>query len=137
VGGLRNGLVMIDSETLETGTISGTTLRPAPFVFLNACEAGTGQKLLGESAGVASAFLKGGAAAVVAPLWKISDRVGRDVATRFYQEVFDGGVQVADFLRKERVSGAEPDSAEATTQLAYVFFGHPRMRLQGPAGGCR
>jgi hypothetical protein len=134
--GLHNGLVMIDRTTLGTTTIAGTELEPAPFVFLNACEAASGRRLLGSSASVAAAFLRGGAAAVVAPLWKIHDRVAHDIATRFYAEVFkDGGVQVADFLRIERANGAEPESIAATTHLAYVFYGHPRMHLEGPPSG--
>ena len=52
---------------------------PRPmFVFLNACQVGAGQRVLGDYAGLATAFLSAGAAGVVAALWNVHDLAARE-----------------------------------------------------------
>ena len=92
---------------------------------------GQAGETLGQYGGMAQAFVTAGASAVVAPLWVVDDEVARDVSLRFYQAVFTGTTP-AEFLRAERGAG------ESGTQLAYVFYGHPNLRLHrtaGPGGG--
>lgn len=138
VGGYRNGLVMTNGEVLEATELEGIALKPPPFVFLNACQAGAGDQLLGDYAGLAVAFLRVGAAGVIAPLWAVDDKIAKDVATRFYSEVFDAGALVAEYLRGERSAFRDNVKDLSTTRLAYVFYGHPAMMLRAEralAGG--
>lgn len=127
--GLQDGLVLTDRSPLEPFTVRGKKLEAAPFVFLNACQVGSGQAILGDYAGLADAFLFAGAAAVIAPLWSIKDDEARDIALRFYERAFAGETP-ARILREERAqfgSGSHPHSG---TCLAYQFFGHPKMHLR-------
>jgi CHAT domain-containing protein len=107
---------------------------PRPtFVFLNACQVGAGQQVLGDYAGLAAAFLSAGASGVVAALWNVHDAVARDVAEQFYRAL-DSGTPVAEVLRQTRArytrQTAETDAdGRATTLVAYQLFGHPRLRL--------
>ncbi len=123
---VHKGLVLIDGQYLDASSIQGYDF-PAPFfVFLNACQVGTGESVLGDYAGMASAFLRAGAAAVIAPLWSINDGVAKDVALRFYQALFNGA-SPADFFRQERASVVE--GLQDSSRLAYQYFGHPSLEV--------
>ena len=52
----------------------------------------------------------------------VDDEVARDVSLRFYRAVFAGS-SPAEFLRAQR------QDAASGTHLAYVFYGHPHLRL--------
>ncbi|HYO11951.1 MAG TPA: CHAT domain-containing protein, partial [Thermoanaerobaculia bacterium] len=70
-GGLQDGLMLVDGEPLDPFEVQGATLGRSPFVFLNACQVGSGNRILGDYGGMSAAFLVAGAAGVVAPLWKV------------------------------------------------------------------
>ncbi|WP_369136947.1 CHAT domain-containing protein [Modestobacter versicolor] len=124
--GQEDGLVLVDGEMLDPLLVRGEQLAAGPLVFLNACQVGAGDAMLGDVAGLADAFLDAGACAVIAPLWAVDDRIARDIAARFYRAVFQDGVQPADFFRDERQYG-RPGTDVPETHLAYLFFGHPRL----------
>jgi CHAT domain-containing protein len=126
-GGTQDGLMMADGQWLDQYSVRGVDLR-ARVVFLNACQVGQGQKLLGDYAGLAAAFLSGGAQAVVAPLWRVDDEVARHFAEGFYEAVLCGSTPPAEYLRQERLAVADEGSSEGT-RLAYLFFGHPLLRV--------
>lgn len=129
LGGFRNGLVLENEQVLHPITVEGLEFESAPFVFLNACQAGAGDELLGDYAGLAAAFLRAGASAVVAPLWAVDDTVARDIALRFYDDVFATGADIAGYFRDERARFSKEAQPVSTTHLAYIFYGHPTMRL--------
>jgi hypothetical protein len=126
--GGTDGLVLTDQHTLDPTVVRGMDLPHRPFVFLNACQVGTGREVLGDYGGMAMALVKAGASAVVAPLWSIEDRDAARVALDFYAEL-QGGARPADVLRRARARhGPDPGDASGTC-FAYQFFGHPAMRL--------
>jgi hypothetical protein len=127
-----NGLVLVDGSTLDPFQIKGSQLSQAPFVFLNACQVGSANKMLGDYAGLAEAFLYAGASGVVAPLWSVKDRLAREIALRFYEGSF-AGLAPAEILRRERATFREEDENASATPLSYLFYGHPNMRLQRQA----
>ena len=107
------------------------------FLFLNACQVGTADDVLGSYAGVAGFAVKGGFRGFVAPLWSVSDDLAKDVSLGFY-EASNRGDTVGGYLRsvRRRFAQAGAESANATW-LAYVYYGHPALKLGGPrdAGG--
>jgi hypothetical protein len=125
-----SGLVLADGRKLDALAISGFDLvsRQLPFVFLNACEAGVATETLDNLGGLVGAFLLGGARAFIAPLWKVDDNLARDLAVEFYRRTFENGESVGEAMRQIRRQFSK-DSASAT-QLAYVFYGHPDLRLE-------
>jgi hypothetical protein len=127
--GGEGGLVLVDQERLNPMDVRGCDLKQRPFVFLNACQVGASNAVLGDYAGMADAFLHAGAVAVVAPLWSIHDEVARDVAKRFYASVF-AGTPPARFVSDEKArTTASAHAAPSGTHLAYVYFGHPNLRV--------
>ncbi|MES2692602.1 MAG: CHAT domain-containing protein [Verrucomicrobiota bacterium] len=61
------------------------------LVYLSACETARGSQVPGEPPfGLADAFLRGSAYAVVASLWPVSDRDSRPFAVRFWQGIRNG-----------------------------------------------
>jgi hypothetical protein len=121
-------LLMEDGEELTAFAIRGSQLDNAPFVFLNACQVGAANELLGSYAGMAQAFLRAGASAVVAPLWSVRDDIAKEISLRFYPGAF-GGLPPAEILRQERASFGSGGPPTSATYLAYQFYGHPAFRL--------
>jgi len=126
--GDHDGLILIDDEILDPNDVMGSTLQWSPFVFLNACQVGSGEKVLGDYAGLAHAFLRAGASGVVAPLWSVQDAVARELAIRFYDQAFHGS-SPADVLRLERARFKDAPDTVTATFLAYQYFGHPAMKI--------
>ena len=125
---VMNGLVLVDGLTLDPLQVKGCSLTSAPFVFLNACQVGSANKVLGDYGGMAEAFLYAGAAGVIAPLWSIKDTIAREIALRFYEEAF-AGTPPAEVLRRERTGFSAASGSGSATCLAYVWYGHPSLRL--------
>ena len=136
--GAGEGIYLVSGPPIDPFQIRGSDLSTrSPFVFLNACQVGAGQNLLGNYGGIAQAFLRIGASAVVAPLWSIDDKIAQKIALAFYQSALgsdddangngDAGSEhpaVADLLRQARAA-----AGQSPTYLAYQFYGHPSLRL--------
>ena len=100
------------------------------MVFLNACQVAGGQRSLGEYTGMAAALIGIEVGAVIAPLWKVDDTVAREVAEQLYRAVLGPErVSPAECLRRERRSTKGREGSPAGTRLAYLFFGHPLLRV--------
>jgi CHAT domain len=135
------GLVLIGTNEhgkypvyLKPSHVDAGKLSRAPLVFLNACQVGAGRAVLGNYSGMASAFVRVGAAAVIAPLWSVNDDTASEIAIDFYERVLDSGQAPAEVLRAYRagvtLAGiAGQDHAASGTHIAYQFFGHPNLRL--------
>ena len=74
-------------QFLTTRQLQSFELSQRPFVFLNACQVGSANRVLGSYSGMAVALLRGGAIAVVAPQWNIDDDVAGTVTDTFYASV--------------------------------------------------
>lgn len=135
----RQGLVLIDESGtypvyLKPSHVDAGKFSRAPLVFLNACQVGAGRAVLGNYSGMAGAFVRAGAAAVVAPLWSVNDETASEIALCFYQSVLDGAEAPAEVLRSFRAGVTLPAIAAGApaasgTHIAYQFFGHPNLRL--------
>jgi hypothetical protein len=143
--GLEDGLVLVEPDAAGNPTPSffnatqviGLENRASrPFVFLNACQVGSGDAILGTYAGFATSLLRTRASAVVAPLWNVDDEVAARVTRDFYAEAYAADpVPVAEILRKVRAefteAGVRNDSETCTpTLIAYQCFGHPQFTLR-------
>lgn len=124
-----NGLVLADGQTIDPLQIRGQAFSTPPFVFLNACQVGSSQRVLGDYAGLAEAFLFSGAAGVLAPLWSIKDTIARQIALRFYERSFAGAAP-AEIMRQERAAFGDGNDTLSATSLAYLFYGHPSLLLR-------
>jgi CHAT domain len=130
VTGLQDGIVMNDKSTLGFESILGVETGHSKLTFLNACQVGEAQEVLGDTAGIVPSFIRIGAQGVIAPLWKVDDAAARGFAERFYAELRAGG-RVADFLARERAAAVDDVGSPRSTVLAYLFFGHPRLTVTG------
>jgi CHAT domain-containing protein len=143
----EDGLVLLepDGDGVKVAYLTALAVRglrenraTTPFVFLNACQVGAADKVLGSFAGFAAAVLRTKASGVVAPLWNIDDKVAARLSGRFYQATFGpDAVPVAEVLRTFRAEftleavEADPDGV-TPTYVAYQFFGHPRFTIERP-----
>jgi CHAT domain len=127
--GPKEGLILVDGRTLDPLEVRGVKFQTGPFVFLNACQVGTGTTVLGDYAGMAEAFLYAGAAGVVAPLWSIDDALAKDIALRFYQQTLVEGRTPAEVFRAERARFRDSPDVASSTFLAYQFYGNPAMKI--------
>lgn len=115
----------VDAESLAGSHDCGQDPR-FDFVFFNACQLGTPGASLGMPAGFPGAFVGGGAQGFIAPLWEVVDVQAHDLALAFYAAVFKDGRPVGEVLRALRRGY---DQTRHTTPLAYVYYGHPRLRM--------
>ena len=134
------GIQLVKGPPVVPDQIGGSNLRDrAPFVFLNACQIGSAQTVLGGYGGVAHAFLEAGASAVVAPLWSIDDGIAKGIALTFYEQALAAAPgasapTVAGLLRQARHGLFDTAEAPSATYLAYQFYGHPSLRLTWEGG---
>jgi CHAT domain-containing protein len=96
-----------------------------PLVFLNACDIGRAEGAYGFAEGWGPVALQQGAAGFIGGLWPLGDSGAADFARQFYQRALKG-IPVAEALRQTR------DSYRSTadpTYMAYVYYGHPQLRI--------
>lgn len=129
-----HGMILGDGKVLTPNRLAGEfdegdTPR-FEVLFLNACQVGTAGERLGRIEGFPGALLSGGATAFIGPLWEVQDSVAERVAEQFYTRVLGGGEEVGEALRQLRSS-----SGGSITPWAYLFYGHPRLRLTWSRGG--
>ena len=108
-------------------------------IFLNACMIGIGGEMLGDMGGFPGNCLKGGFGGVLGALWEVNDLLARTIAMEFWERVMpaDGSVgePVAEVLRDIRGAYAAQTKPRVPTYLAYVYYGHPRLKLRRVSGG--
>ena len=129
-----NALFMNDGAELLEFAIEGSDAGKEyhPFVFLNACRVGAGEKQLNQYGGFAGAFLRASYHGFVGPLWAVDDVVAHDIATGFYRRLAagDGPAEILRSVRARFVA-TDDDPSPPSTYLAYVFYGHPAMTVTG------
>jgi CHAT domain-containing protein len=127
----EQGMILVDGQ-IEADTVRGTVLHGTPFVFLNACQLGAADQVLGDYAGMAHSFLLSGASAVVAPLWNVRDTLAREISLEFYRTVYGSAMQgerisAGEALR--RVRARFTGRSQNATYLAYQLYGDPNLQL--------
>ena len=124
------GLILGDGGVLTPYRLAGEyydgDVPRFEMLFLNACQVGTAGQQLGKIAGFPGAVLGAGASGFIGPLWEVQDERAQKVAEMFYGLVLDEKEEVGEALRKLRSSTCFADSI---TPWAYLYYGHPRLRL--------
>ncbi len=87
--GNKDGVVLVDGTTLTPTDVRAADFKNEPFIFLNACQLGQGDEMLGDYGGIAAAFLKAGAGGVIASLWNVDDKEAGKLAVDFYKKVIE------------------------------------------------
>lgn len=129
-------VLLDDGQPLSALLFRGARVGPShhPFLFLNACQVGTAGRMLDDYSGFAGHALRAGFSAFLAPLWAVGDECAKRFALSFYRRAF-GGAAVAEALYEERARFlSSEESPPEPTYLAYVYYGHPALRLVRKAG---
>jgi hypothetical protein len=126
--GTADGILMVDGDFLSPVSVRGLPPSGIRLVFLNACQLGQAQSLLGEPNGMVPSFVDIGAESVIAPLWKVDDAVAREVAAGLYETLRNGG-SPAEYFRRQRQESHGKEGQPFGTRLAYLYFGHPRLAV--------
>tara|TARA_R110001592_G_scaffold363372_2_gene686284 strand:- start:157077 stop:158969 length:1893 start_codon:yes stop_codon:yes gene_type:complete len=125
----NQALLLADNTQLPASAMTGAhTCGATPrfsFVFLNACQVGTPGRSLGHAGGFPGVLVRGGTVGFIAPLWDVHDDIARDAAETFYEETFTNGCTVGEALHARRKAYND----DSTTPLAYIYYGHPGLRL--------
>jgi CHAT domain/Ternary complex associated domain 7 len=131
------GIILLGGHRLDILTVEGSRVGGVsqPFVFLNACQVGTASSILSSYGGLAGAFLGTGCRGFLAPLWNVDDEVAKQIALEFYDFTLRQGWPVGEAVRRIRAEFG--DGAKGTaTPLAYVFYGHPELRMNWSGRSC-
>ena len=121
----------LTANTVRAGSVGGA------FVFLNACQVGAGDRLLGNYTGLAVEFLRAGASAVIAPLGNVNDERAGDLAREFYKMAYtdEPRPSAAEIVRRFRDRYRRVDAAPGSaTNITYQLWGHPRLVLSRRTG---
>ena len=130
----RGGLVLADGEILTAREIQDC-LDGQPWVFLNACA--SVQEPLAESRrpvyagveahGLASAFILGGAQAVIGTLWPVPDQGAYAFASAVYKDLL-AGKPAGEALQRARQAFWR-ERPRDPIWAAYVLYGPPDLSL--------
>lgn len=124
------------SIALEDGSLSAEGWLPIPigdqkpvlsFVFLNACQVGTAGSHLSQAGGFPGALFLRGLLGFVAPLWDVHDAKARTFSEGFYEQILDQRASVGETILQLR---RRVDYRESVTEMAYVYYGHPGLKLE-------
>ncbi|WP_447739597.1 TCAD7 domain-containing protein [Pseudomonas laurentiana] len=113
----------------------GPSMGNQPLIFLNACMIGIGAELLGDMGGFPGNCLRGGFGGMIGALWEVDDDIARRIAVEFWRRALpedsEAAEPVGEILRdlRARFSTAN-ETVPPSTYLAYVYYGHPRLRMQ-------
>lgn len=131
------GIILAGGRRLDILTVEGSRIGEVsgPFVFLNACQVGTASSVLSSYGGLAASFLGTGCRGFLAPLWDVDDDVAKEIALEFYESTFRQGLTVGEALRRIR-AGFGGGAKGTATPLAYVFYGHPELRMNWSGRAC-
>lgn len=120
-----------DGDLLAESLMGAYTCGQIPaisFLFLNACQVGTPGDTLGQASGFPGVLLNKGTLGFIAPLWNVHDIFARPFCEQFYQETLGKERPVGDVLLELRRHYRE-HWAETLTHLAYIYYGHPNLKL--------
>jgi tetratricopeptide (TPR) repeat protein len=93
------------------------------LVVLSACETARGDAAANENvAGLARAFLGGGARRVVATLWKVDDTLSRELMSEFYGGLVAGKSPATALSAAQRVLATESASSGLPNWAAFVLY---------------
>ena len=98
------------------------------LVFINACQSAIIAPAMSRDRGWARAFIGGGAAALLACAWSVSNRVAASFAEDFYQQA-RLGLPLAEAARHARCHARTLGDHQP---LGYVLYAAPCARLQRP-----
>ena len=117
------------SATLIEGLDTASWRRDRPLVLLNACHSGlTGRSLVGPRQGLAHAFLRAGAGAVIGAQWAIDDEDAARFIESLYEALLEGQPIGAAVLRARRVL---LNRGSGISGLAYALYANPTASLKG------
>ena len=128
---VERGMILVDGY-IAPPAVRGAQELGTPFIFLNACQLGASDKVLGDYAGLAHAFLLKGASAVIAPLWNVRDTIAREISLEFYRTVYGGAdrgepISAGEALRQVRAKFT--GRSQNATYVAYQLYGDPNLKL--------
>ncbi|WP_085648581.1 MULTISPECIES: CHAT domain-containing protein [unclassified Pseudomonas] len=129
VASQTQALCLEDEQILSPYHFAGVRENGLPrfsAVFLNACQVGTAGQQLGFLSGFPGAFVDAGTQAFIAPLWAVQDEVALQVAEKFYCNTLTQGQTVGETFREIRAMARDGGHI---THLAYIFYGHPSLRM--------
>jgi CHAT domain-containing protein len=92
----------------------------AELAVLSACQTGLGKLIRGEGMiGLSRSFMYAGVPSVVVSLWSVSDQSTNILMERFYTNLIEKGVSLAEALYLARISMIKDE------QFAHPFYWAP------------
>jgi CHAT domain-containing protein/tetratricopeptide (TPR) repeat protein len=130
----RSGIVVSDpngdagSSILRASDLAGLKI-PVDLITLSGCQTGLGRVVDGEGVtGLAWAFSRAGAGALMVTLWNVSDAVSPTMMVAFYRALGAAQSKSAALLtaRRELIRGSNPALRHPYYWAGYALVGDPR-----------
>ncbi len=121
----RSGLVLSGEGLTASDVRFMLDFNRSPVVYANACLAGRIKSVSARFTGLATAFIRAGAAGYVSPLWSVDDRKAIDLALTYYELLLQGQ-PIGECLRRAKSENATTPSS-SMTWASYVLYGDPTL----------
>ena len=126
---VHNGLDLGDGDFISPADVQGAFTSLNGVVFINACQVGAPEQILGDWSGLPLEFLSQGVQVVIAAWWSIDDKTAKTVALAVYDNAKE--IAPAETIRRYKSQfDLRPDQETISMSvLAYQFHGHPTTRF--------
>ena len=113
----RSQHINIEDGVLTAYEVAGLTLKGTDLVTLSACETGLGLIRNGNGVfGLQRAFLAAGAASVLMSLWRVNDRVTKELMEKFY------GYWMSGCTKQVALCKAQEDIRGLSEQFSHPYY---------------
>lgn len=115
-----NELQLLNGRSLSALALAAGQFESAsPFVYLNACHAGSTARVVGRMGGFVTNLLDSGCAGVVAPYWPVEDTRAKEFAVELYDKL------LLQRSMGEALQELRQQNPEDLTYQSFAYFGDP------------
>lgn len=124
--------LVLSKDVIEVEEIGKIRIEGNPIILADLREEtkdgkGSGAKRLLGTATIVKTFLSSGAAAVIAPLWRVPDNLASEIAMKFYEKIIPGDETLGLIMReiKKELKQKYP----GTLWAAFNLYGPPTLKI--------
>lgn len=123
----RSGLLLNDNVLTASDVRFMLNLNRHPIIYANACSAGRIKNISSRFTGLASAFIRAGAAGYISSLWSIDDEEASAIAVTYYYTLLKENYPIGQCLQLAKKAQAETKST--ITWVPLVLYGDPTLTI--------
>jgi CHAT domain len=128
----RSGLLLSDDVLTAADVRFMLELSRSPVIYASACSAGRIKGISSRFTGLASAFIRAGAAGYISSIWSIDDRDAGTLAAEYYQTLLKNHCPIGECLRTAKLHARSDflqTKSDFITWASLVLYGDPTLTI--------